>query len=387
MDLTEEHSRTVTYKGEVLQLPLFLDNQSTTPVARQVQEVIKSTFATPGNAASRTHIFGVQATQKIETARKQVAALINAHPDEIFFTSSATEANRIALKEFVYSLGTKGQIISLMTEHNSVLNPLEQLKKEGYEVILLPVQKNGLLDLDLLEKTLSSSTALVSIQAANSEIGTLQDIDKIAALSHSRNIPFHTDAVQAAGTQRIDTSKHGITLLSLSAHKLYGPQGVGALYVRRECRFKPVLETSTPPTALIAGFGEACRLSIQKKQEENLRLLKMSKQFISRLKDKLGQDIWINGHLELRIPGCLSIGFRGIEAEDLLFNMSALALSTGSACNSASNAPSTVLKALGVSSIDASSVIRVGLGRYVTEIEADYAANLLAQTYIEMKRP
>ena len=386
MDLTEEYSGTVAYKGNTLKIPLFLDNQSTTPVAPEVQEIITSVLSVPGNAASRTHVFGLQAKRKIEAARERVAALINAHPDEIFFTSGATESNRIALQEFASSQNRKGQIISLMTEHNSVLSPLAKLKNEGHDVTLLPVQKNGLLDIKTLEKALSSDTILVSIQAANSEIGTCQDIPQIASLCHSRNIPFHTDAVQGVGTQPIDTSKSEITLLSLSAHKLYGPQGIGALYVSRESRFKPAVETGTPPTALIAGFGEACRLAIQKRNEDSRHIAIMSEQFIRILEDKLGQDIWINGHRELRNPGCLSIGFKNIDVEDFLLNMPSLALSTGSACNSASNAPSTVLRALGLSAIDANSVLRIGLGRYVTEIEADYAANLLVKTYSDLRR-
>ncbi len=393
MSLLSDQKTTVIYKGVEINLPLYLDHQSTTPLAPEVRDVFLNMIDNPGNAASTTHLFGLNAKEKIETAKKQVADLICAEPDEIIFTSGATEANNLALLGYARNFPDKGHIISLRIEHSSVLAPLKQLEAEGFRITYLPVEKNGRLLFENLEKAITSDTILISIQAANSEIGTMQDLRKISALCNSRNIPFHTDAVQALATEQIDVQRNNITFLSLSGHKLYGLQGIGALFVKRGTPLSPVLfggdqqstvRSGTQPTALIASLGEACRLVMEQRTNDTKHLFGLSSQLANNLKSELGENILINGPPENRIPGCLNFTLKNIEAEDLLLEMPTLALSTGSACTSASGSPSHVLLAIGLSATEASRTIRIGLGRYVTEIEVEYAANLIIQTYNKM---
>ncbi|MBL4907601.1 MAG: cysteine desulfurase [Sneathiella sp.] len=394
MSLISDHTETVVYKGANIKLPLFLDYQSTTPLAPQVHEVLVAALKVPGNSASSTHIFGLDAKEKIEKAKEQIADLIAARPDEIIFTSGATEANNLALLGYARQFKGKGHIISVETEHNSVLSALNELNDEGFDVTYLPVEKDGRLSLKKLEAALSAQTILVSIHAANNETGTLQEIEKIGALCRTRKITFHTDAVQALSTKSIDVIQNEITLLSLSGHKLYGPQGIGALYVKRGTPFvsssqggehQQNIRAGTLPTALIAGLGEACQLAKECRNKDDQQLLHLSAIVKDKLKSELGDEIQFNGNQRARIPGCLNFTFKDIDAEDLLLSNPSLALSTGSACASTSHAPSHVLLAMGLSASEANGTVRMGLGRYVTEIEADFAASLLVEAYRKMK--
>ncbi len=269
-----------------------------------------------------------------------------------------------------------------MSEHNSVLSAFEILKQEGHSVSLLPVNSNGKLSLTDLEEALTSKTTLVSIQTANNETGVLQDLKRIGEICANRAVTLHTDAVQALATEKVDVTENNISSMSLSAHKMYGPQGIGALYVRRDLNpaLKPTIK-GTPSTALIAGFGAACDLAYKHRTKDHAHLFALSNRLISLLKQDLAGDITLNGDQASRLPGCLNMSFSGVSAEDLLLEIPMLALSTGSACLSSSGSPSHVLTAMGLTAAQSNSAIRIGLGRYVTEIEVEYAANMLIDAY------
>ncbi|MBL4740782.1 MAG: cysteine desulfurase [Sneathiella sp.] len=285
MDLVSKNIKTVLFKGAEIKLPIFLDHQSTTPLAPKVRDSVIQSFSAPGNAESNTHVFGLNARAHIEKAKDQISALLSCYPDEIIFTSGATEANNLALLGYSRGFKDKGHIISLETEHASVLSPLQILKAEGYDITLLPVTNNGLLDLSTLEAALRPDTILVSIQAANNEIGTIQNISEIASICASRNIVFHTDATQALLTEEINVGNKNITLLSLSGHKMYGPQGIGALFIKRGTKLSPLiyggdqqngLRGGTLPTPLIIGLGQACQIVIECRQKDEAHLLHLS---------------------------------------------------------------------------------------------------------------
>ncbi len=385
MTLVADHTETIMHKGEEIHLPLFLDHQSTTPLAAQAREAMWHAFEFPGNAHSKTHIFGLDAADLIEHARGQVADLIGARADEIHFTPSATASNHQLLYQVARSSNKSAHFVTLNSEHNSIIETCVSLRQAGYAVTFLPVQANGRLDLTLLDTAIKPETRLVSIQAANNETGVLQDLEEVNKFCINRNIPFHTDAVQALGTQKIDV-ENGIACMSISAHKIYGPQGVGALYVRSDlgdslCP-KPA---GTPATALIAGFGAASELVCISREQDHAHLLTLSTLLMSILTEELGNDVSLNGDRNLSIPSCLNIMFAGVAAEDLLLQVPALGLSTNSACLSSSGARSHVLQAMGLDATQSESSIRIGMGRYLTANEVDYAANMLVDAYRSLR--
>ncbi len=386
MILISDQRSTVLFEGEELCLPVFLDHQSTTPLAPDVKQVMDEAFAVPGNAQSKTHAFGLDAADRIETARRQVANLIGADADEIHFTSGATQANQTILQAAANNCDHPGHFICLKTEHTSLLSPQEELLGKGHQITFLPVRENGRLDLAVLEAAIRPETCLVSIQAANNEIGTLQDISSIGALCKERNIPFHSDGVQAVATEHLDVKSLHLDAISLSAHKIYGPQGIGALYVKRGL-FSASLPKpdGTPATALIAGFGKASDLAHINRGKDKAHLLTLSGLLKEALSRELGDNIVFNGDQINKIPGCLNVSFKGVSAEDLLFECPSLALSTGSACLSAEGETSHVLKAIGLDATSYDSTLRIGLGRYVTEKEARYAASILVSAYRRLK--
>jgi cysteine desulfurase len=368
-------------------LPIYLDNHSTTRVDPRVLEGMLPFFSERyGNAASRTHVFGWAAEEAVGKALAQVADLIGASPKEIIFTSGATESDNLAIKGVAAMYRSKGDhLITVATEHKAVLDVCRRLEREGHRVTFLPVDELGRVTAAQVETAITEKTILVSVMAANNEIGTLQPIAEIGALCKARGVLFHTDAAQAAGKVALDVETLGIDLMSLSAHKMYGPKGVGALYVRARdprVRLEPMLDggghergmrSGTLPVPLIAGFGKACEISKHEMADEAKRLggLRdlLQQQIVSRL-----DEVYLNGHPSERLPGNLNLSFDYVEGEALLMSLRDIAVSSGSACTSANPEPSYVLRALGVGDRRAHGSIRFGLGRFTTEEEVDYVA-------------
>ena len=370
--------------------PIYLDYSATTPVDPRVAETM-CTFLTPqgtfGNPASRSHAFGWQADDAVEAARSNVAALVNADPREIIWTSGATESDNLAIKGAAHFYRKKGQhIVTLKTEHKAVLDSCRQLEREGYEVTYLDPEPNGLLDLDKFRKALREDTIVVSVMQVNNEIGVIQDIEAIGDICRERKIIFHVDAAQAAGKVPIDLQTLKVDLMSFSAHKIYGPKGIGALYVRRKPRVRLEaqmhggghergLRSGTLPTHQIVGMGEAFRFAKEEMAADNERILALRNRLIEGFKDV--EEVYINGDLEHRIAGNLNISFNYVEGESLIMALKDLAVSSGSACTSASLEPSYVLRALGRNDELAHSSIRFTIGRFTTEEEIDYAIELV----------
>jgi cysteine desulfurase len=369
-----------------VKLPIYLDNHATTPVDPRVLEAMLPFFAeTFGNAASRNHRFGWAAATAVENARKQVAKLINASAQEIVFTSGATESDNLAVKGAARHYRERGDhIVTLPTEHKAVLDSAKRLEEEGFRVTYMRVRPDGLVDLDDLKGAITEKTVLVSIMAANNEIGALQPLAEIGRLCHERGVLFHTDAAQATGKISLDVEALQIDLLSIAGHKMYGPKGVGALYVRRRgtpVELTPLLDggghegglrSGTLNVPGIVGLGKACEICRELMPEESRRLAALR----DRLKDGLLaalEGIHINGSLEHRLPNNLNVSFRGVELAALMMGLNDIALSSGSACTSANPEPSYVLKALGVPEDVAQTPLRFGLGRFNTEEEIDYA--------------
>ena len=376
-----------------MNLPIYMDNHATTRVDPRVLEAMLPYLdQIYGNAASRNHRFGWEAEEAVEKGRKQVADLINASAKEIIFTSGATESDNLAIKGVAWMYREKGNhIITAPTEHKAVLDTCKRLEKEGLQVTYLPVQKDGLINLDDLKAALTDRTILVSVMAANNEIGVLQPIAEIGKLCHERGILFHTDAVQGVGKIPLDVQAMDIDLMSISAHKMYGPKGVGALYVRRKnprVQLTPILDggghergmrSGTLNVPGIVGLGKACEVSQQEMERESARLRAMR----DRLRDGiLAQldEVYINGSMEHRLPNNLNLSFAYVEGESLLMGINDIAVSSGSACTSATLEPSYVLKALGVSDELAHTSIRFGLGRFNTEEEVDYVIGRVVET-------
>src|SRR5438105_752482 len=370
-----------------MKLPIYMDNHATTPMDPRVFEAMKPYFTTIfGNAASRNHSFGWQAEEAVEKARKQVADLVGANPKEIVFTSGATESNNLAIKGVAQMYAEKGNhIITAATEHKAVLDTCKHLEKEGCKVTYLAVQTNGLVDLDQLRAAITGKTILISIMYANNEIGVIQPVAEIGKMAKERGVLFHTDAVQAAGKVPVDVTRDNIDILSISGHKLYGPKGVGALYVRRRNPRVQLtaqidggghergMRSGTLNVTGIVGLGEACALAQASMAEEGKRMAYLR----DKLKDRLLAAIdecYINGTMEHRLPNNLNISFAFVEGESLLMGINDIAVSSGSACTSATLEPSYVLKALGAGDDLAHSSIRFGLGRFNTEEEVDYVA-------------
>lgn len=363
--------------------PIYMDNQATAPLDPRVLDAMLP-FMTEdyGNPHSRTHQYGWSAEAAVETARKQVADLIGASPKEVFFTSGATESNNIAIKGVGnFNKAKKNHIITLQTEHKCVLDSCRYLEMEGFEVTYLPVLKNGMVDLKVLEAAIKPTTCLVSCMAAHNEIGVLQPIREIGALCRSKKVLFHTDAAQAVGKVKIDVNADNIDIMSMSSHKVYGPKGCGALYVRRRPRVRlrsPVsgggqergIRSGTLATPLVVGMGAACALAMQEMERDAAHSLRLQKRLLEGLQNRLPHLV-VNGDLEKRLAGNLNISFACVEGESLLMGMKDIAVSSGSACTSASLEPSYVLRALGVDAENAHTSIRFGIGRYTTAKEID----------------
>ena len=368
-----------------MKFPIYLDYSATTPVDPRVAEKMCACL-TPegvfGNPASRSHAFGWAAEQLVDEARANVAALVGADPREIIWTSGATESNNLAIKGAAHFYQKQGRhIITLKTEHKAVLDTCRQLEREGFEVSYLDVQPSGLLDLGVLESAIRPDTVLVSVMHVNNEIGVIQDIAAIGALCRERKVIFHVDAAQSPGKVAIDLSALPVDLMSFSAHKVYGPKGIGALYVRRKPRIRLEaqmhggghergLRSGTLPTHQIVGMGEAFRIAREEMAEENARILALRTRLYEGLKDM--EEVYLNGDLEQRIAGNLNISFNFVEGESLMMALKDMAVSSGSACTSSSLEPSYVLRALGREDELAHSSLRFTLGRFTTEEEVDY---------------
>jgi cysteine desulfurase len=371
-----------------MKLPIYMDNHATTPLDPRVFDTMKPYFTEIfGNAASRNHSFGWEAEEATEKARKQVADLIGATPKEIVFTSGATESNNLALKGVAEMYAEKGNhIITAATEHKAILDTCKRLEKDGIRVTYLPVQANGLVDLDMLRDAITDKTILISIMYANNEIGVLQPIAEIGKIAKSKGVLVHTDATQAVGKVPVNVIKDNIDLASLSGHKMYGPKGVGALYVRRKSPRVQITEqmsggghergmrSGTLNVPGIAGLGAACALCNAEMAEESKRLSFLRDKLRKKLESEL-DEVYINGTMEHRLPNNLNISFAYVEGESLLMGINDIAVSSGSACTSATLEPSYVLKALGAGDDLAHSSIRFGIGRFNTEEEVDYVAD------------
>jgi cysteine desulfurase len=382
----------------MVQLPIYMDNHSTTRCDPRVLEVMLPFFGDEfGNAASTTHEFGRRAAAAVERAREQVAAAIGGSAKEIVFTSGATESDNLAIKGAAAMLRKRGNhIVTVVTEHHAVLDPCKRLAREGYEVTFLPVDRFGLVDPDATRKAITDQTILISIMAANNEIGTIHSLAEIGRIARERGVLFHTDATQAVGKIPIDVETMHIDLLSLSAHKMYGPKGVGALYVRRKppVRLAPLFDggghernmrSGTLPVPLVVGFGRACELSIAEMGAESCRLTTLRERLHRGLESRVEQ-ITLNGHPTGRLPGNLNLSFAYVEGEALLMSMKHVAVSSGSACTSANPEPSYVLKAIGLSDDLAHASIRFGLGRFNTEEEVDYTIDCVTETVARLRR-
>ena len=365
--------------------PIYLDYSATTPVDQRVAEKMCAYLTMDGvfgNPASRSHAFGWDAEAAVEEARRNVASLVGANPKEIIFTSGATESNNLAIKGVAHFYKKKGKhIVTCKTEHKAVLDTCRQLEREGYEVTYLDPEPNGLLDLKKLEAALRDDTVLVSIMHVNNEIGVIQDIAAIGDICRSRKILFHVDAAQSPGKVSINLDELKVDLMSFSAHKVYGPKGVGALYVQRKPRVRLEaqmhggghergMRSGTLATHQIVGMGEAFRIAEQEMEEEGRRIQALRNRLWEGLKDM--EEVYINGDLEQRIPGNINISFNYVEGESLLMALKDLAISSGSACTSASLEPSYVLRALGRNDELAHSSIRFSIGRFTTEQDIDY---------------
>ncbi|WP_089416511.1 IscS subfamily cysteine desulfurase [Vitreoscilla filiformis] len=376
--------------------PIYLDYAATTPVdPRVVQAMVPYLYEQFGNPASRSHAYGWAAEEAVEIAREHVAALIGADPREIVWTSGATESNNLAIKGAAQFYQGKGKhLITVQTEHKAVLDTMRELERSGFEVTYLPVNADGLVEMDTLTAALRPDTILVSIMAVNNEIGVVQDVSAIGKLLRSKGILFHVDAAQATGKIELDMSRQCIDLLSMSAHKTYGPKGIGALYVRRKPRVRIEaqmhggghergMRSGTLPTHQIVGMGEAYRLAKDNMLAENARIGALR----DRLLAKLGSipEVRINGSLTQRIPHNLNISFTFVEGESLLMGIKGVAVSSGSACTSASLEPSYVLRALGLSDEVAHSSIRFSIGRFTTEADVDAAAARVQATVEKLR--
>jgi cysteine desulfurase len=370
-----------------MKLPIYMDNHATTPLDPRVLQAMMPYFTnTFGNAASRNHSFGWEAEEAVEKARKQIADLIGATAKEIVFTSGATESDNLALKGVAEMYAEKGNhIITAATEHKGILDTCKRLEKDGFKVTYLAVQTNGLVDLDQLRAAITDKTILISLMYANNEIGVLQPVAEIGKIAKERGVLFHSDATQAVGKVPIDVTRDGIHIMSISAHKMYGPKGIGALYVRRRNPRVQLtaqvdggghergMRSGTLNVPGIVGLGAACEIARLDMAKETERMSYLRDKLKDRLLSEL-DECYINGTMEHRLPGNLNISFAYVEGESLLMGINDVAVSSGSACTSATLEPSYVLKALGAGDELAHSSIRFGLGRFNTEEEVDYVA-------------
>ena len=376
--------------------PIYMDYGATTPVDQRVVDAmipwLREHF---GNPASRSHAWGWEAEEAVEKAREHVAALIGADPREIIWTSGATESNNLALKGAAQFYKTRGKhLITVKTEHKAVLDTMRELERQGFEVTYLDVQEDGLLDLEKFKATLRPDPILVSVMFVNNEIGVIQDIPAIGAMCRERGIIFHVDAAQATGKVAIDLAKLPVDLMSLASHKTYGPKGIGALYVRRKPRVRIEaqmhggghergMRSGTLPTHQIVGMGEAFRIARQEMGTESERIRMLQQRLIDGLKDI--EQTFLNGHPEKRVPHNVNMSFNFVEGESLIMGIKGIAVSSGSACTSASLEPSYVLRALGRSDELAHSSLRMTIGRFTTEEEIDYVVTTLKDRVAKLR--
>jgi len=382
----------------MVKLPIYLDYAATTPVDPRVAEKMMACLTTEGvfgNPASRSHSFGWQADEAVKLARQQVAGLVNADPKEIVWTSGATESDNLAIKGVAHFYQKKGKhIVTCKTEHKAVLDTCRQLEREGFDVTYLTPEANGLISLDKLEAALRDDTVLVSLMHVNNEVGVIQDIAAIGELTRSRGILFHVDAAQSAGKVAIDLQSLKVDLMSFSAHKIYGPKGIGALYVRRKPRVRIEaqmhggghergMRSGTLATHQIVGMGEAFRIAGEEMEEENVRILQLRNRLWNSFKDM--EEVYLNGDLEHRVAGNLNVSFNYVEGESLVMALKNLAVSSGSACTSASLEPSYVLRALGRNDELAHSSIRFSIGRFTTAEEIDYTIDAVRNSIVKLR--
>lgn len=394
----EEDSGGVTMKGvKISGRPLYLDMQATSPVDPRVLDAMLPYYLSRyGNPHSRTHLYGWESENAVESARAQVAALINASPKEIIFTSGATESNNISVKGVMHFYKEKKRhVITTQTEHKCVLDSCRHLQQEGFDITYLPVKSDGLIDLEKLRSEIRPDTGLVSVMMVNNEIGVIQPMAEIGKICKEFNIPFHTDAAQALGKVPIDVDKMNISLMSLSGHKIYGPKGIGALYMRRRPRIRVEpqmngggqergIRSGTVPTPLVVGFGAACELAMKEMEYDDKRIRALQERMLNSIRAKL-EGVVVNGSEERRYPGNLNLSFAFVEGESLLMGLKEVAVSSGSACTSASLEPSYVLRALGVDEDMAHTSIRYGIGRFTTEEEIDRAVELTVKQVVKLR--
>jgi cysteine desulfurase len=381
-----------------MKLPIYMDNHATTPVDPRVLDAMIPYFTEKfGNAASRNHSFGWEAEKAVEDARRQIAMLIHADPKEIIFTSGATESDNLALKGVMEMYREKGNhIVTSVTEHRAILDTAKRLEKQGMQVTYLPVDKDGFVNPDEVSKAITDKTILLSIMMANNEIGTVNPTAEIGRIAKSRGVLFHCDATQGVGKIPVDVEAMGIDLMSFSAHKIYGPKGVGALYVRRKnprVRLAPIMDggghergmrSGTLPVPLIVGFGKACEICMQVMPEESKRLTELRERLKEGILKSL-DEVYLNGHPTKRLPNNLNLSFAYVEGESVLMGLKEIAVSSGSACTSATLEPSYVIRALGVGSDLAHSSIRFGLGRFNTPEEVDYVIKRVVETIQKLR--
>jgi len=371
-------------------LPIYLDYSATTPVDPRVAKVMMDCLTYDGNfgnPASRSHAFGWNAEEAVERARQQVASLVNCDPKEIVWTSGATESNNLAIKGAAHFYSKKGKhLITLKTEHKAVLDTCRQLEREGFEVTYLEPMDNGLVDLDVLKATIREDTVLISIMHVNNEIGVIQDIQAIGEIARENKVIFHVDAAQSPGKEKIDLQAMKVDLMSFSAHKIYGPKGIGALFVRRKPRIRIEaqmhggghergMRSGTLPTHQIVGMGEAFSLAEAEMDSENVRIKVLRDRLLDGLKDI--EEVYINGDIQHRVPHNLNMSFNFVEGESLIMALKDIAISSGSACTSASLEPSYVLRALGRDDELAHSSLRFSIGRFTTEQDVDHAIKVI----------
>lgn len=378
--------------------PVYMDYQSTTPVdPRVIEEMTKVLKEDFGNPHSRSHYYGWRSEGLVEVARKQVADLIGAHEKEIFFTSGATESNNIAIKGIAqfYKNSGKNHIVTVATEHKCVINSCRDLEDDGFKVTFLPVQNNGLINLEDLKEAITERTSLVSVMTVNNEIGVIQPVEQIGKICRQKGVFFHTDAAQAFGKIALNVNKLNIDAMSISAHKIYGPKGIGALYIRRKPRVRvksPIsgggqergIRSGTVPTFLAIGLGKAAAIAKEEMNQENKKITQLACRFYDGIMDL--PKVYLNGDKDKRIPGNLNFSFAGVEGESLLMAIKDLAVSSGSACTSASLEPSYVLHSIGVDVDMAHSSIRFGIGRFTTEKEIDCAVKLVKQKVNKLRQ-
>jgi cysteine desulfurase len=383
---------------EGVKLPIYMDNHSTTPMDPRVLEEMLPYFVEKfGNAASRNHSFGWAAEEGVETARERIAKLVGATAKEIIFTSGATESDNLAIKGVAEQYREKGNhIVTALTEHKAVLDSCKRLQKYGYRVTYLPVQKDGLLDLDDLRRAMDDKTTLVTIMSANNEIGVLQPIEEIGKLCRERGVIFHTDAAQSIGKVPMDVNKKNIDLMSIAGHKVYGPKGVGALFVRRKnprVQISAIIDggghehgmrSGTLNVPGIVGLGKACAIAQEEMLKESCHLAGKRNRLRDRILSGLG-EVAINGSMEQRLPGNLNLSFAHVDGESLMMALNDIAISSGSACSAAAIEPSHVLRAIGISDDLAHSSIRFGIGRFNTEAEVDYVADRVVETVTRLR--